>query len=130
MAGPYSTEVLFEAELPPTGAIILKLFEITELIFKCEPVGDEGGFWRLICPITLLETHLLMHEQSCAVFLSLFDEWSSGPNQNTYLHQSVVLALEQLGGQPNEPLETWAGEPWDIAKWRWSPRHIDGRGRN
>jgi hypothetical protein len=134
MAGPYSSEVEFAGELPSIGKVLLKLFEVTGLMFNCEPVGDEGGFWHLISPITSMEINVMQYSNSYAIFSYPFDvsvwKWNTRPNWNTYLHESASFALKELGGQPNEALETWAGESWDMAKWRWNPKHLDGRSRN
>ena len=125
MAGPYSSEVEFGGEPPTIGAVILKLFEVTGLIFNCEPVGDEGGFWHLISPITSMEIEVMQAPDSYAIFSYPFDVSNAHPNWNAYLHESALFALKVLGGQPKEILETWAGESWDVAKWRWNPKHLD-----
>lgn len=130
MASPYSSEVEFDGELPAIGAVLLKLFEVTGLMFNCKPVGDEEGFWHLISPITSMEIDVMQAPNSYAIFSYPFDVRNTHPNWNTYLHESALFALKELGGQPKATLETWAGESWDMAKWRWNPKHLDGRGRN
>jgi hypothetical protein len=134
MAAPYNSEVKFEGELPAIGAVVLKLFEVTGLMFDCKLVGDEGGCWNLISRFPSMEISLMQYSNSYVIFSYPLDVsvWkrNSRPTLNTYLHESASFALKELGGQPNEALETWAGESWDMAKWRWNPKHIDGRGRN
>ena len=130
MAGPYSTEVKFDGELPAIGAVVLNLFEVTGLLFTCEPIGAEGGFWHLISPLTSMEIDVMREPSSYVLFSYPFDVRNAHPDWNTYLHESTEFALKELGGRPEEPLEAWAGEPWSAAKWRWNLRHIDGRGRN
>jgi hypothetical protein len=128
--GPYSSEVTFDSNPPTIGAVLLKLFEVTELSFNCSPVGDEGDCWRLVSLITSMEVDLMIHGQAYAIFSSPFDFFGPRPDLNSYAHESTQFALISLGGRCEEKVETWAGEPWHTAKCRWNPKHIDGRGRN
>ncbi|MFD2721260.1 hypothetical protein ACFST9_21270 [Hymenobacter monticola] len=132
MAAPYNSQVKFECELPAIDAVLLKLFEVTGLLLNCDPVESEGGLWHLISPITSMEISVMHYSNSYVLFFYPFDVsvWRNRPNSNEYLHESALFALQELGGQPEETLETWAGESWDIAKWRWNPKHLDGGGRN
>ncbi|MBO2009900.1 hypothetical protein [Hymenobacter negativus] len=127
---PYHTSVAFADELPTIGSVILKLFEVTELIFSCKNIAVEGELWHLIDPITSMEIELMVYEQSYALFSYPFDLDGQHPNWNSDLLQSTLFALTELGSQPENTLEEWAGEPWCVAKSRWNPKHIDGRGRN
>src|SRR6476646_8909023 len=130
MAGPYSTEVAFDVELPPIESILLKLQEVTGLQFGYKNVGEEGDCWHLVDHVTSMEIDLMVHKKSYAIFSFPFNVRSQQPDMNSYLFESVLFALVQLGGNSEETLEVWAGEPWSTAKWRWNPKHIDGRGRN
>jgi hypothetical protein len=127
--GPAETSVEFDGDLPVIGAIILKLFEVTELMFKCTPVGDEGDFWHLICPITSMEIHLMVYPKTYIIFWLGIDLATAQLNSNDYLKESALFALQELGGRPEKALEAWAGESWSTAKWRWNSEQINRRRR-
>ena len=99
-------------------------------MFQCKTIGDEGGCWQLTCPITSLQIDLGVYEQSYTIITCPYDLHSVSLDRNTYIHESALFALTELGGKTEEMMAAWAGEPWSAAKWRWDPKHIDGRGRN
>jgi hypothetical protein len=129
MAGPYSTEIVFEDEVPLVGAVLLKLFEVTELMVNCKTGGNEDTCWHLIDPITSMEIDLMVYEQSYVLFSWPFDVSHCQPDKNAYLLESTLFVLQQLGGKTEQTLEPWAGESWSTAKWRWSLKDISRRDR-